>query len=197
MTFFSRQSHVSRFAGNRSGLAALEFAFIAPIIIFIGMLSITNGFKLLERQRLDSAVASTVYFLSDKVMTGDYRGFQPDRVGTQNGQDILEDGDYIATARLVLQDAHKSGATLTITELDVFCGCPQYASGTVYGFDPSQPFYERHAVETRQDSTRVCTATCSDNSLARLLAEIDVQAASSDLFGQSYTLEKQMVARLK
>ena len=181
------------FFKDRSGISATEFALISPIAIAIAMSAITYSFKLLDRQRLDAAVTASAYYLADKVLDGEMSGFQPTREMVDGAYEFTP-GQFVQTARFVLSDAYRSSATLTITELDVFCGCPQnYSGGDV---QTDQPFFTRFTAEAA-DEAPLCSMTCPDRSRARVLAEIDVTSTSNDFLGQEYTLEKQIVMRLR
>lgn len=189
-------SILKRCAGDRSGISATEFALISPIVIAIALMAISSSFKILHRQRLDAAVTVASYYLTDKVLDGDMTGFQPTRTPRNDGtgEYDYEPGYFIGTARFVLNDAYRSAATLTVTEIEVFCGCPQtYSGGSV---QTDQPFFTRLDVEAA-DEAPICSMSCPDQSRARVLAEIDVVSENSDFFGHAYTLEKQLVMRLR
>lgn len=181
------------FSKDERGISATEFALISPIAIAIAMAAISYSFKLLDRQRLDSAVTASAYYLADKVLDGDMSSFQPTREMVSGAYEYTP-GTYISTARNVLIDAYNADATLTITRLDVFCGCPQsYSGGNV---QTDIPFFTRFDAEAA-DEAPLCSMSCPDRSRARVLAEIDVTSTSNDFLGQEYTLEKQIVMRLR
>ena len=182
-----------RFASNHAGVSALEFALIVPFVIGAGLFATSAAFKILQRQKLDSAVISTAYYLEDRVLSGDWEAFQP--VQAQDGSGLTT-GEVLTTARLVLGDAFKSSATLTIRKLDVYCGCPQLSSSVDDSFDQSKPFFTRYAVE-EAGTREICSSPCADQSEDRILAEIEVRANSKDMFGEAYVLDKRLVTRLR
>ncbi|MAP94273.1 MAG: hypothetical protein CMK07_04920 [Ponticaulis sp.] len=184
------------FGPDNKGVSAVEFALIAPILIAMTMMGISVSFKMLDRQRLDSAVTSTIYFLTDQTMSGDMTGFQPVAMTDETGNVTTVPGETMATAKHVLIDAYKSQATLIIREFSVECACPSSVSPADEGFDSSQPFYSRYAVE-KKDEAPICSTLCPDRSLARIVAEISVTSQSSDLFGEAYEFDKQMMVRLR
>ena len=174
-------------------MSALEFALIVPFVMGAGLFATSTSFKILQRQKLDSAVMSTAYYLEDRVLSGDWEAFQP--VPAEDGSGMTT-GEVLKTAQLVLGDAFKSKATLTIRSLNVYCGCPQKSSSDDDSFDQSQPFFTRYAVEAA-GTREICSTPCADQSEARILAEIEVRADSKDMFGEPYILEKRLVTRLR
>ena len=183
----------SRFLTDRTGVSALEFALIAPFVIGAGLFATSASFKILERQKLDSAVISTAYYLEDKVLSGEWEAFQP--IPSNDGE-TQTSGEVLQTARLILDDAYKSKATLTIRKLDVYCGCPQTTGSEGDIYDETKPFYTRYEVEAAGER-EICSTPCADNSEARILAEIEVSSMSTDMFGEDYVLEKKLVTRLR
>ncbi len=182
-------SVLSRLSGSNSGVSAVEFALIAPFVIGAGLFATSVSFKILERQKLDSAVISTAYYLEDRVLSGDWEAFQSD--GSSGSS-----SDVISTANLILSDAYKSSARLTVRKLGVYCGCPQSTGVDGELYDDTKPFFTRYEVETA-GSREICSTPCSDNSGARILAEIEVLASNTDMFGEPYVLEKRLVTRLR
>lgn len=177
------------------GIAAVEFALIVPVIVAMGLIAIVLSFKLFERQRLESAVAAVTFYLEDQVLNGEISKLQPVKGLAEDGKTIiLGDGPAFETAKLVLADAYKSNATLTLNEFDVYCGCPNTAALT--SEDPDAVFFTRYDPEP-VDEKPLCTRTCSDGSRARVLAEIDITATTIDFFGQPYSLHEQSVTRLR
>ncbi|MFC6198501.1 TadE/TadG family type IV pilus assembly protein [Ponticaulis profundi] len=184
-------SLVKSIAADTRGVSALEFALISPFVIGIALFAISSSFQILDRQKLDSAVTSTAYYLEDRVLSGDWESFQP--VSTTAGK---SESQVISTARLVLSDAFKSSSLLTIRELKVSCGCPQTSSVSSTTFDETKPFFTRYDVESAGER-EICSAKCADSTEARILAEIEVYLTGKDLFGEAYVLEKKLVTRLR
>lgn len=183
-----------RLLRDTKGVSALEFALIAPFVIGAGLFAASASFKILERQKLDSAVISAAYYLEDRVLSGDWEAFQP--LPPKTGEETGADGPVLTTTRLVLDDAYKSSASMTIRKLDVFCGCPQSLSAESGQLDEAQPFYTRYAVETVGER-EICSTPCADRTEARILAEIEVVSTNKDMFGETYILEKKLVTRLR
>lgn len=193
-----RSSHRRRIADglkDNRGIAAVEFALVLPVMVGIGLIAIVLSFKLFERQRLESSVAAVTFFLDHTVMNGDISDLQPVKVPAESGGGYtIEPGPAIQTAKLVLKDAYKSNATLTLRSFKVFCGCPN--SSAIDPDQADQPYFTRFDAEPA-DEAPICSRTCSDSSPARVLAEIDVEATTVDVFGQPFTLYKKSVTRLR
>lgn len=180
---------------DNRGIAAVEFALIVPVIVAMGLMAIVLSYKLFERQRLESAVAAVTFFLDDQVLNGDISRLQPVKALAEDGKTVLlKSGPAMQTATLVLADAFRSDATLTLQKFTVFCGCPNSAALT--SENPDEVFFTRYDPEP-VDEKPLCSRTCSDGSRARVLAEIDILASTVDFFGQPYTLHEQSVTRLR
>ena len=181
---------VKSFLRSRDGVAAVEMAIIAPILFGATLMTANVAYMVWEHQRVANAAVAAMNYLQDQSLDGHYAGLAPSKSDAQG------DGDLVATAKLILQDAYGKPIDLGEVSITASCGCPKKNSEMANGFDENKPFYQKTDVVSN-GSDNICPTPCSDGDAARIVAEIDVSMTVTSLFGKDKTISERLVSRLR
>jgi len=200
---------------DENGVVSLEFALIAPMMIFGTLFAINLGYQVNKQQKIASSMAAGSNYLQDYLMENAVEDLHP---GNQSESNLIN------TVRQVVQSAYGDDLLLEEVFVDTYCGCPNPAGisqggtnvpedgsfemaieqpteqqGSGFDFqDPEEDFYNRTSVAS-SGRGEICSYECPEpvNGRARVIMELQVYHRMSDLFGKESIVHQQMKTRVR
>jgi len=206
---------------NEDGVVSVEFALIAPMLIFATLFSINLGYQVNNHQKVASSIAAGTNFLQDFALEESVDQLRPN-FDSQNGN--VSDTNLIATLKEVIQSAHGDSLSLDEIFVETYCACPNNnppagegdGSGSLdpnlfeiateqsapdsdeFDFsEPDRDFYTRTNVSLIRRG-ELCAYDCpNDGGRARVIMEVEVYHNIVDLFGKEIVIREQLKTRIR
>ncbi len=217
------QKLFNKFRRNEDGVVSLEFALIAPMMIFGTLFAINLGHQVNKHQKVGSALTAGSNYLQDYLMENAVEELRPNydsKTGTSSETNLVN------MIKRVVQSAYGEDLQLEEIAIDTYCGCPSPAGlqgggtneppddgsfemaieqpGTddsVEGFDfkdRSKDFYTRTNMSPWRKG-ELCAFDCPDpvGGRARVITEFHVYHRMYDLFGKETIVKKNLKTRVR
>lgn len=205
---------LKKFKGNEDGVVSVEFAMIAPMLIFGSLIALNLGNQVNAHQKAAAAVAAGGNYLQDYALENAIDELRPN-FDSQSGK--VSETNLISNVKKVVQSAY--GDTLHLGEIDVdtFCACPtnigsnggddgdefefqidQPSEQSEFDFnDPSKDFYTRTRMSLFKKG-ELCAFDCPEQTgRARVIMELEVSHKKTDLFGKEIYIQQKMKTRVR
>ena len=191
------------FLKDRSGAISVEFAMIAPMLIFSTMYSANMGYKVHQHQKLTAATNAATMYLQDHAMNKDLSTLRP-TYDKFTGQ--FNDSDTVTAVKSAVQAAYGADLALESIQVDTVCACqaapaqPTDGTQTVteYDFENEETqFYKKQTI-SYSASGEVCAFNCPGvGGRARVLVEINIRHQTSDFFSDDVIVTESITTRLR
>jgi len=214
---------LNKFRRNEDGVVSLEFALIAPMMIFGTLFAINLGYQVNKEQKVASSMAAGSNYLQDYLMENAIEDLRPN-YDSKTGS--ISETNLVGTLRKVVQSAYGEDLMLEEINVDTYCGCPNPAgvnqggeSPTVptdgsfemaieqpvdntggEGFDfqdPNKDFYSRTRMSIFKKG-ELCAFDCPVvGGRARVIMELQVYHRMNDLFGKESIVHQKLKTRVR
>lgn len=207
-----------KFKKSDDGTISVEFAMIAPMLIFGSLFAIDLGYQVNKQQKVEASLAAGSNYLQDFAMGHNMNELRPN-FDSQTGK--VTDTESLTTVKQVIQKASGDMVDAKEIEVDVYCACPNNkvpdtgnigTTGEDFEFQIEQPTYgekdfdfsdptQKYYTRTNMSLFRkgeLCAFNCPDNGgRARVIAELDIQHVMNDLFGKETVVRETLLTRIR
>ncbi len=202
-----------------SGIVSVEFALIAPMMIFGALVAINLGYQVNKHQKLASSITAGSNYLQNYAFEENLNDMRPN---WNSDTETKSDSTPVETAKLVIQSAYGDELNLDEIKINAYCGCPNNKVPDESGTGDSDPDGFESALEQPETSNRdfdftnpkqdyytktrvslwrkgeLCAYDCpSQSGRARVLMDIDIYHNMKDLFGKDIVIHEKLKARLR
>lgn len=189
-----------KLAKDDKGVISVEFALIAPMLIFATLTAINLGYQVSKHQKLASSIAAGNNYLQDYVMKENLNDFRPNfNVDTNQ----VSDTTPLANAKYVIQSAYGDDLSLDDIFINTECGCPNNSNS---GGEQSEPidftkpeteYYTRTKMALWKKG-ELCAFDCPEQGgRARVIVEIEVNHTIKDLLGHEEVIYEVLKSRMR
>ena len=205
------------FRKDTDGTISVEFAMIAPMLIFGSLFAIDLGYQVNKQQKVEASLAAGSNYLQDFALGHNMNELRPN-YDSNSGK--VSDTQSLADLKKVIEEASDGMVNAREIEVDVYCACPNNKvpdggsidPGAGFEFQIEQPtsgekefdFSDRsqnYYTKTRMSLFRkgeLCAFNCPDNGgRARVIAEMDIQHVMNDLFGKETVVRETLLTRIR
>ncbi len=215
---------LNTFRRNEDGVVSLEFALIAPMMIFGTLFAINLGHQVNKHQKVGAALTAGSNYLQDYLMENAVEDLRPNY---DSKTETVAEANLVNMIKRVVQSAYGEDLKFEEIAVDTYCGCPNPAglnqgSGTneppddgsfemaieqpvvddsVGGFDfkdRTKDFYSRTNMSIWRKG-ELCAFDCPDpvGGRARVIMELHVHHRMYDLFGKETVVKKNLKTRVR
>ena len=180
---------------DRKGAISVEFAIISPFLISALLVASNMAFSVMNHQKLAAAANASAAFIQDEISE---HGLKP--IGQEeydkDGNPI--DNELKRTARLIIEESFGKELSPTEASVEFYCACPPPLTDMKGFYAGEQPYYNFSAV-SMGNGNNVCPDDCESwrTDPQRVIAKIEIDYQTYNLFGQSKTVSEEIVTRLK
>ncbi len=207
-----------KFRKDTDGTISVEFAMIAPMLIFGSLFAIDLGYQVNKQQKVEASLAAGSNYLQDFALGHNMNELRPN-YDSQTGK--VSDTEAISTVKQVIEKASGGMVNPHEINIDVYCACPNNkvpddggigTPGENFEFQIEQPISGekdfdftdptlKYYTKTNMSLFRkgeLCAFNCPDNGgRARVIAEMDIQHVMNDLFGKETTVRETLLTRIR
>jgi len=215
------KSILNKLKTDEQGVVSVEFALIAPMMIFGALVAINLGYQVNKHQKLAASITAGSNYLQNYAFEENLNDMRPNWNSDTN---LASDSGPIETAKLVIQSAYGSDLELDEIYINTYCGCPN--NKVPDGGGGTEPDPDEYEIATEQSGSsnnnsefdfanpqkdyytktkmslwrkgELCAYDCpSQNGRARVLMDIDIQHSLHDLFGKEIVIYETLKTRLR
>jgi len=207
------------FKKSEDGVVSVEFALIAPMLIFATLFSINLGYSVNKHQKLASSIAAGSNYIQDYVATKDMTALRPS-YDSETGE--ISDTQLLSTTKQVIQSAYGEGLDLSEIYINTYCACPTNGNisdgeTTVDGFetqveggttdpnsnsefdftDSSKSYYTKTQMSLWKKGV-LCDFECpNQQGKSRVIMDIEIYHTMTDLFGKRTVVKEKLSTRVR
>lgn len=212
---------LKRICKNEDGVVSVEFALVAPMLIFGALVAINLGYQVNKHQKLASSVSAGMSYIQDYAFEENLNDMRPN---WNSKTETSYDSKPLETAKLVIQSAYGDDLTVDEIFLNAYCACPnnkvpdetgtgdgtldpnefeiatEQSSSNEKDFDftdPEKDFYTRTRVSLWRKG-ELCAYDCpKQGGRARVLMDIEIFHTMNDLFGKEIVVQESLKTRIR
>lgn len=212
------KSLFQKFNKNKDGVVSVEFALIAPMLIFATLFAINLGYSVNKHQKLASSLTAGSNYLQDYVLENNLEAVRPN---WDNETGNSSDTNTISTLKNVIQAAYGQELRLDEIFVNTYCACPNHTdpnglggstdpdnfeiavepngtSNNEFDFEDSEnDFYTKTRLSLWKKG-ELCAYNCPENGgRARVIMEVDIYHRMTDLFGKETVVHEKLKTRIR
>ena len=209
---------LSKFRKNKDGVVSVEFALIAPMLIFATLFSINLGYSVNKHQKLASSLAAGSNYMQDYLLENELDNVRPN---WDNETGKTSDTSTLATLKKVIQASYGEELRLDEIFVNTYCACPNHTdpnssggTGEPEGFEtavePTSPESSEFDFENSENEFytktkmslwkkgELCAFNCPENGgRARVIMEVNLYHTMTDLFGKQTVVHEKLKTRIR
>ena len=207
---------IQNFRKNEKGVVSVEFALIAPMLIFATLFSINLGYSVNKHQKMASSLAAGTNYLQDYLLENNLEELRPN---WDQDTGKVSDTNTISTMKSVIQSAYGDDLALGEIYVNTYCACPNHKVPDEGGetefpedfgiavetngekdfdfADSDQEFYTKTQMSLYRKG-ELCAYDCPSNGgRARVIMEVDIYHTMTDLFGKETVVHEKLKTRIR
>ena len=180
---------------DREGAISVEFAIISPFLITALLVASNMAFSVMNHQKLAAAANASAAYIQDEISE---HGLKPIGVEEYDKDGNPIDNELKRTARLIIEESFGKELSPTEASVEFYCACPPPLTDMKGFYAGEQPYYNFSSV-SMGNGNNVCPDDCNEwrSDPQRVIAKIEIDYKTHNLFGQSKTVSEEIVTRLK